>query len=82
MRDRTAPPNRSTESSEMDWMLAVVGAEIKKRRKGMNLTLEELSQRSGVSRSMLSLVERGKAAPSLGSLVAIAAELRRARSRR
>ena len=39
------------------------------------MTLQTLSEASGLSSSMLSLVERGRASPSIGSLVVIASSL-------
>src|SRR3569833_1963158 len=39
------------------------------------MTLQALSDSSGLSPSMLSLVERGRASPSIGSLVVIASSL-------
>lgn len=74
MPDQSTAKSRDPVSAEMT--LALVGDEIKRRRLQMNLTLEELSKRTGISRSMLSLVERGKATPSVGTLVTVAAELR------
>lgn len=41
------------------------GANVKKERKRKNLTLEELSERSKVSRSMLSMIERGEKNPTI-----------------
>ncbi len=43
-----------------------IGPVIQKQRKSLGLTLEQLSSLSGVSRSMLSQIERGQANPSLG----------------
>lgn len=41
------------------------GDNIKKERKKQGLTLEELAARSGVSKSMLSMIERGEKNPSI-----------------
>src|SRR5438105_4619406 len=46
-----------------------------KLRQARGLTLQELADVSGVSTSMLSLVERGRASPSIGSLIVIASAL-------
>jgi len=43
-----------------------IGPLLQKQRKSMGLTLGQLSYLSGVSRSMLSQIERGQANPSLG----------------
>lgn len=49
--------------------LAAIGREIRRCRKSRDLTLKDLSEVTGISPSMLSLVERGLASPSLGSLI-------------
>src|SRR5690625_3829524 len=56
--------------------IARVGAKIRARRKDIGLTLNELSARTGVSVSMLSMLERGVAGASIGTLVAVATALR------
>ncbi len=40
------------------------------------MTLQELSERTGLSTSMISLVERGRTSPSIGSLVVLASALK------
>ena len=45
---------------------------IKQQRKKQNWTLEQLAKLSGVSRSMLSQIERGKANPTLAVTCKIA----------
>jgi transcriptional regulator with XRE-family HTH domain len=52
-------------------VLAVIGSTVRSLREAQGLTLGELADRTQLSKSMLSLVERGKSAPSIGSLVAI-----------
>lgn len=52
--------------------LAAIGLRIRELRQGRGLTLQELADMSGLSTSMLSLVERGRASPSIGSLIVIA----------
>ncbi len=52
-----------------------VGNRIRELRSERNLTLQALGDRTGLSSSMLSLVERGKTSPSIGTLVAIASAL-------
>jgi transcriptional regulator with XRE-family HTH domain len=42
-----------------------MGARVREMRRGRGLTLEELAERSGVSRAMLSKVERGEKNPTL-----------------
>lgn len=55
--------------------LASIGVRIKDVRLRRGMTLQTLSEVSGVSPSMLSLVERGRASPSIGTLVVIASSL-------
>lgn len=49
-----------------------IGPHIQSLRKARGLTLDELAQRSGVSRSMLSQIERGQANPTLATVWALA----------
>jgi transcriptional regulator with XRE-family HTH domain len=55
--------------------LAAIGFRIRELRQLRGLTLQELANVSGLSTSMLSLVERGRASPSIGSLIVIASAL-------
>jgi transcriptional regulator with XRE-family HTH domain len=55
--------------------LVAIGARIRNRRVAQTLTLQELGEMTGLSASMLSLVERGKTSPSIGTLVSIASAL-------
>jgi transcriptional regulator with XRE-family HTH domain len=55
--------------------LAAIGFRIRELRQLRGLTLQELADVSGLSTSMLSLVERGRASPSIGSLIVIASAL-------
>lgn len=52
-----------------------LGAAIRKRRKQMQMTLQALGDRAGVSVGYLSQVERDNATPTLGTLAQIAAGL-------
>jgi transcriptional regulator with XRE-family HTH domain len=52
-------------------VLRAVGKKLRLRRVERGFTLQAVSERTGVSAAMLSLVERGKASPSVGTLVAI-----------
>ncbi len=45
-----------------------IGPRLQAQRKARNLTLAELAEASGVSRSMLSEIERGNANPTYGTL--------------
>jgi len=55
--------------------MPTVGARMKALRDGMDLSLRELAQRSGVSAPMLSQVERGETSPTLAVAARIAAGL-------
>lgn len=59
-----------------DSTIRQVGALIRTRRKSIDMTLNELADRTGVSVSMLSMLERGVAGASIGTLVAVASALR------
>lgn len=54
---------------------ALRGSLIRKRRKQLHLTLQQLGERSGVSFSYLSQLERDNATPTLGTLAQIAQAL-------
>jgi transcriptional regulator with XRE-family HTH domain len=55
--------------------MTVVGPRIKRLREGMQLSLRDLSARSGVSAPMLSQVERGETSPTLVTAERIASGL-------
>ena len=50
-------------------VLTIIGSKVRSLREAQGLTLEELANRTQLSKSMLSLMERGKSAPSIGTLV-------------
>ena len=52
--------------------LVAIGSRIREIRLARGTTLRALADASGLSPSMLSLVERGQASPSIGSLIVIA----------
>lgn len=52
-------------------MVRRIGSQIRRARLQQGLTLQHLSDRTGLSVSMLSLIERGQSSPSIGSLVAV-----------
>ena len=49
--------------------------QLKEIRKAQNLTMKQVSERSNISESMLSLIESGKRTPSVRSAQRIAAAL-------
>jgi transcriptional regulator with XRE-family HTH domain len=55
--------------------LIAIGLRIKEIRLARGMTLQTLAEASSLSPSMISLVERGRASPSIGSLVVIASSL-------
>ena len=48
------------------------GREVRRRRKGLGLTLEQLAERAGMSANYLGSVERGTVNPSVSTIVALA----------
>nr|WP_255480884.1 cupin domain-containing protein [Quadrisphaera sp. RL12-1S] len=56
----------------MDGLVAGVGARVRALRSQRGLTLSELADATGLSASMVSTVERGRTAPSLGTLARLA----------
>jgi transcriptional regulator with XRE-family HTH domain len=64
-----------TTTEEMNQTLAAIGVRIRGARIARSMTLQALADISGLSPSMLSLVERGRASPSIGSLIVIASAL-------
>jgi transcriptional regulator with XRE-family HTH domain len=56
-------------------VLYTVGKKMRHLRRARGLTLQELAKKTGLSAAMLSMIERGKASPSVGSLVVISATL-------
>ena len=67
---RTAGPNGAAVTPD-----GAVGARVKSLREAMDLSLRDLSERSGVSAPMLSQVERGETSPTLAIAQKIAAGL-------
>ena len=55
--------------------LALIGRRIRGHRKRSDMTLQQLAGKCGISASMLSLVERGLASPSIGSLILVSEAL-------
>jgi transcriptional regulator with XRE-family HTH domain len=61
--------------AETSEMIAAIGARLRALRTAKGLTLHALATRAGLSSSMLSLLERGKTGPSIGTLVVICSVL-------
>lgn len=66
--DRVADATAST--------LAAIGSRLRELRQARGMTLQALADACDLSPSMLSLVERGRASPSIGSLVVVASALK------
>ena len=60
---------------ETEKTFAMIGLQIRKMRQRRHMTIQQLADASGMSASMLSLVERGLTSPSLLSLTAIGRSL-------
>src|SRR3954468_24031905 len=60
----TAEGRRVQIEAETRSQIQVLAEEIRRRRKEQDLSLEALASLSGVSRSMISKIERGEAVPS------------------
>ena len=79
--DLTSTSNESTEwayppgEPETSDLAPVVGANLRRLRMRRGLSLEKLSQRSGVSRAMLGQIELGQSAPTINVLWKIARAL-------
>ena len=52
-----------------------VGERLRARRRERHLSLRDLAERLGVSPSLISQIERGRAKPSVSTLYALVAEL-------
>jgi len=72
MSDKDAPAKVQVGADET---MALVGARIRALRSRQNLTLKDVAERTGVSVSMLSMLERGVATASIGTLVSVASAL-------
>jgi transcriptional regulator with XRE-family HTH domain len=57
------------------WLNKVFGAELRRVRKAVNITQEELAFRAGLDRTYISLLERGLKSPTLTTLFRLCQEL-------
>jgi len=71
-KEEWAYPPAATEGSDL---APIVGANLRRLRMRRGLSLEKLSQRSGVSRAMLGQIELGQSAPAINVLWKIARAL-------
>jgi transcriptional regulator with XRE-family HTH domain len=72
MSRSTAVRKKEVEVDDSEQAVAQLAARIRQLRAHTGMTLEQLAQRSGVSRAMLSKVERGEKSPTLPVIVRIA----------
>lgn len=56
-------------------LLDAIGRTIRTLRNDRGMTLKAMAERTGLSPSMLSLLERGRTAPSIGTMVVVASAL-------
>ena len=68
------PPKKLAAGATAE-LLRSIGRKIRVKRAERGFTLQEVANQTGISVAMLSLVERGKSAPSVGTLVAISSVL-------
>src|SRR5918994_2299004 len=73
--NKRLPGHSERISIETAGALAAIGNRIRDLRGQKTLTLQALSELTGLSPSMLSLVERGQTTPSIGTLVVISSAL-------
>jgi mannose-6-phosphate isomerase-like protein (cupin superfamily) len=62
-RGHPKPPRESTRGSRL------VGAMLREQRRHLNLTLQEVADRAGITKGFLSEIERDRAAPSVATLL-------------
>ncbi len=60
----------------MDYMNRNIAFNLKKLRKAKHMSLDEMAEQTGVSKSMLANIERGEANPSIGCLGKIMSGMR------
>ena len=70
--DETGAGSGDGPEPERDAISRAFGARVRRLREHARLTLDELAGRSGVSRAMLSKIERGERSPTLGVATRIA----------
>jgi DNA-binding transcriptional regulator YiaG/quercetin dioxygenase-like cupin family protein len=68
-------PTMPTVHLDADRTIRSVGGEIRRLRNAQGLKLQDVAARTGVSVSMLSMLERGVAGASIGTLVAVSSAL-------
>ncbi|NJL13896.1 MAG: helix-turn-helix domain-containing protein [Microscillaceae bacterium] len=63
------------EETPIDDVIALIGTQIKEIRREKGLTIQDLSELSGISKGMLSKIENGRTIPSLNTLALVTKSL-------
>jgi quercetin dioxygenase-like cupin family protein/DNA-binding transcriptional regulator YiaG len=66
---RGAPADSGKAAAQSSGAASLVGAKLRERRRHLNLTLQEVADRVGVTKGFLSEIERDRAAPSVATLL-------------
>lgn len=66
------PSENAEITQDAQQTLMSIGVRIRETRQTRGMTLQTLANATGLSPAMLSLVERGRASPSIGSLIVVA----------
>src|ERR1700734_3525170 len=66
---RETPAGGGPGTSALAGSANLVGAKLRERRRHLNLTLQEVADRIGVTKGFLSEIERDRAAPSVATLL-------------
>ena len=74
-RPETGVDERPDATRETAGVLSTIGRHIRQMRIEKGMTLQALADLTGLSPSMLSLLERGRTGPSIGTLVIVASAL-------
>jgi transcriptional regulator with XRE-family HTH domain len=69
------PAAKAEHNGTTEDAIALIGTRIRDFRTAKEMPLRALAEHTGLSMSMLSLVERGKTSPSIGTLIAICSAL-------
>jgi transcriptional regulator with XRE-family HTH domain len=71
MVDVTRRSNLARPSATTPQSTTLVGAMLREQRRRLNLTLQEVADRAGITKGFLSEVERDRAAPSVATLLSL-----------
>ncbi|GAB4410860.1 MAG: helix-turn-helix domain-containing protein [Microscillaceae bacterium] len=67
--------SKTPEETPIDDVIALIGTKVKEIRREKGLTIQDLSQLSGVSKGMLSKIENGRTIPSINTLALVTKSL-------